>query len=306
MFNHGWPGSFLEVSKIIGNLTNPANASLPAFHVVAASIPGYGLSPAPRHPGFGSIKTAHAFNELMSQLGYDKYCMQGGDVGAYIMRHQAALFPNNVVSVHSNFWITQPEPNDLRRLAQGLTTPDEVAYINILETYETQGTGYRLMQQTQPLTLAYGLLDSPMANLMWIYALLQGYIDTTITKWSPEDIITWTMMYWIPGMYASNRWWKEMINDGDFVALEFGSIPPVKVPVAIIQFPHDLGFRMPLEWARRGGNNVLRRTLQDRGGHFASHETPDALVADMQEWFGNKELSGTKIFGHLWSTQNSS
>jgi pimeloyl-ACP methyl ester carboxylesterase len=72
LFIHGWPGSFLEVSNIIGNLTNPPNASLPAFHVVAPSIPGFGFSPTPQKPGFGPVETSHAFNELMCQLGYSK------------------------------------------------------------------------------------------------------------------------------------------------------------------------------------------------------------------------------------------
>src|SRR6478735_8409004 len=53
LFVHGWPGSFLEVGNIIGNLTNPPNSSVPAFHVVAPSIPGFGFSPAPTQPGFG-------------------------------------------------------------------------------------------------------------------------------------------------------------------------------------------------------------------------------------------------------------
>lgn len=54
LFLHGWPGSFLEVGKIIDELTNPPNSSVPAFHVVAPSLPGFGFSPAPRYPGLGT------------------------------------------------------------------------------------------------------------------------------------------------------------------------------------------------------------------------------------------------------------
>ncbi|PNP44451.1 hypothetical protein TGAMA5MH_03797 [Trichoderma gamsii] len=298
LFCHGWPGSFLEVSDIINDLTQPPNETLPAFHVVAPSIPGIAFSPAPRHPGFGPVETAHAYNELMRQLGYDKYVMQGGDIGAFILRHTAALFPKNVVSVHSNFWIQKPETNDIRRLAEGLATPDEAAFIQSIVSYMNIGSGYRLMHQTEPLTLAYSVVDSPMGNLMWVYALMQKIIDHTITRWRIDEIITWSMMYYIQGIYSSMRFYKEMVNDGDLLVLDFGTMPPVEVPIAITQFRYDLGFRMPIEWARRGGNNVLRRTLYEQGGHFAARETPDVLVNDIRQWFGDKELSGTNVFVH--------
>ncbi|KAM0417315.1 hypothetical protein ACHAPT_012696 [Fusarium lateritium] len=297
LFIHGWPGSFLEVSHIIGNLTNPPNTSLPAFHVVAPSIPGFGFSPAPRHPGFGPVETAHAFNELMHQLGYSKYVIQGGDFGGVTLRYQAHLFPNHVVSALSNFWVIQPDENDMRRLAEGLATPDEVAYINILETYINHNSGYRLMQSTEPLTLTFGMTDSPLGNAMWMYYLMAKVIDPAIMAWTPQEIITWSMMYYIQGPYGGMRFYKEVLNDGGFSLLDFGTLPLVQVPVAISQFPYDICYRMPLDWAKRGGN-VLKRTVNDHGGHFAAYEVPDLLLNDIWSWFGDKEVSGTSVFGH--------
>ncbi|RBR25422.1 uncharacterized protein FIESC28_01859 [Fusarium coffeatum] len=43
LFLHGWPGSFLEVTKILPLLTESAEDKQ-AFHVVAPSLPGYGFS----------------------------------------------------------------------------------------------------------------------------------------------------------------------------------------------------------------------------------------------------------------------
>ena len=43
LFSHGWPGSFLEVSKILPLLVSPQDGA-PAFDVVAPSLPGYGFS----------------------------------------------------------------------------------------------------------------------------------------------------------------------------------------------------------------------------------------------------------------------
>ena len=297
LFIHGWPGSFLEVSNIIGNLTNPPNASVPAFHVVAPSIPGFGFSPAPQHPGFGPAETSYAFNELMNQLGYSKYVIQGGDFGGVILRYQAHLFPDHVVSVLSNFWIIQPEENDIRRLAEGLATSDEVAYINILEGYINRESGYRLMQATEPLTVAIGMTDSPLGNAMWMYSLMAKVIDPAIKTWTPEEIITWSMMYYIQGPYGGMRFYKEVLSDGGFAALDFGTLPLVQLPAAISQFPYDITYRMPLDWAKRGGN-VLKRTVNDHGGHFAAYEVPHLLLNDIWSWFGDKEVSGTIVFVH--------
>ncbi|KAL7813117.1 alpha/beta-hydrolase [Trichoderma gracile] len=295
LFIHGWPGSFLEVSNIIDGLTNPPNKSAPAFHVVAPSIPGFGFSPAPERPGFGPIRAAHAFNELMQQLGYVRYVIQGGDFGGVILRFQAHLFPHNVVSALSNFWIIQPDQSDFRRLAQGLATSDETTYIATLETYINQASGYRILQETQPLTAALAVSDSPLGNALWMYALMAEVVDPAIKIWTPEEIITWSMMYYIQGPYAGMRFYKEVANDGALVGLDFGALPWVKIPVAISQFPYDIAYRLPLDWARRGGN-VIRRNIHDHGGHFAAYEVPDLLLRDIREWFGDRNVAGTKAF----------
>lgn len=44
LFVHGWPGSFLEVAKMLKGLTEPDDGASPAFHVVAPSLPNYGFS----------------------------------------------------------------------------------------------------------------------------------------------------------------------------------------------------------------------------------------------------------------------
>lgn len=44
LFVHGWPGSFLEVTKMLKALTNPEDEKTQAFHVVAPSLPNYGFS----------------------------------------------------------------------------------------------------------------------------------------------------------------------------------------------------------------------------------------------------------------------
>lgn len=300
LFVHGWPGSFLEVGNIINLLTNPPNDTLPAFHVVAPSIPGFAFSPAPIKPGFGPKAAAHAFNSLMHKLGYTRYVSQGGDWGAIITRYQAVFYPESVVTLLSNFFAIQPSSADLDRLTANLTTPEETTYINLVyNIFEHQNSGYRFIQQTQPLSLAYALTDSPLGLAMWIEQLVRESIDysipTTPARFSAEELVTWTLMYWIPGPYAASRIYKEGQKDGAFAGYGIGELPYITQPIAISEFPHDIIYDLPLEWARRQAN-VQARFVHDKGGHFAAFEVPELLAADIWSWFGDRNTSGTEIF----------
>src|SRR4029450_12065108 len=68
---HGWPGSFIELLKLVGPLTDPTahggNAA-DAFHVVIPSMPGHGLSPKPTSTGSDPVRIAKAWAELMPRL----------------------------------------------------------------------------------------------------------------------------------------------------------------------------------------------------------------------------------------------
>lgn len=44
LFVHGWPGSFIEVTKILPLLSDGGKGEYPAFHVVAPSLVDFGFS----------------------------------------------------------------------------------------------------------------------------------------------------------------------------------------------------------------------------------------------------------------------
>ena len=81
---HGWPGSVVELMKLIGRLTDPtahgASAS-DAFHVVIPSMPGYGFSGKPTSPGWDPVHVGKAYVELMKRLGYDALRRAGRRLG---------------------------------------------------------------------------------------------------------------------------------------------------------------------------------------------------------------------------------
>lgn len=299
LFIHGWPGSWMEVTKIIDSLTNPPNASLPAFHVVAPSIPGFGFSPAPQHDGLGPVAAGHVFQALMAQLGYDRFVIQAGDWGAAVLRVMASAYPEHVISALSNFWMRKPRASDRQALEDGSATADEAAYIRTYDNFNYNESGYRFIHQTAPLELAYALTDSPVGNAMWIDQLLQLAV-TTPNFWSTEDIITWTMMYQIPGPYAGSRFYRLAQKDGFFEnILDWGSPASarnIKPPIAISEFPADIWYRLPLSWAQRDGN-IVKRFVHDRGGHFAATEVPELLLGDIWAFFGNSSLSNLTTSG---------
>ncbi len=72
---HGWPGSVVEFLDVIPRLTDPeahGGSAADAFHVIAPSLPGYGLSEPTRTPGWDPWRVAQAFIELVRRLGYSR------------------------------------------------------------------------------------------------------------------------------------------------------------------------------------------------------------------------------------------
>ena len=65
------PGSFIEVTKLLPLLKGGTN--LPAFHVVAPSLPNFGFSSAIDKKGFGVLKYGETCHKLMLKLGYSQY-----------------------------------------------------------------------------------------------------------------------------------------------------------------------------------------------------------------------------------------
>lgn len=75
MFIHGWPGSYIEVTKMLSALKQSNNGV--SFHVVAPSLPNFGWSEGVKKKGFGLKQYATVCNKLMKSLGYDTYVTQG-------------------------------------------------------------------------------------------------------------------------------------------------------------------------------------------------------------------------------------
>ncbi|KAF8631039.1 hypothetical protein AX15_002647 [Amanita polypyramis BW_CC] len=281
LFVHGWPGSFIEVRKILPLLTQ-ASSDHPSFHVVALSLPGYGFSTAPTKKGFALSQYAELCNKLMISLGYNEYVTQGGDWGYVITRSIASLYGGKHSKAwHTNFFATGPPKFTARPLLYLSSlfvkfSPAEKAGLERTQWFRRKGYGYYFQQSTQPQTLGYGLADSPVGLLGWIYEKLVNWTDNY--EWDDDEVLTWISIYWFSraGPAASLRIYYEISES--VLEMEMPTIP-----LGYSCFPKEL-VMLPRRWMRTA--NLVFESDHTKGGHFAAYEVPELLVGDLRRMFG--------------------
>jgi pimeloyl-ACP methyl ester carboxylesterase len=280
---HGWPGSFIEFQELIGPLTDPTahgGDAADAFHVVVPSIPGHGFSVPLSEPGWTHERCARAFVALMERLGYGRYGVQGGDIGAFQGPLVGQLDPEHVIGVHANALVTFPsgDPAEMEGL-----TESEQERIARFQNYEQDMSGYMYLQGTRPQTIAYGLADSPVGQLAWIVEKFKEWTDPVADL--PEDAVNRDQMlanisvYWFTNTAgtSANLYYEGFHDPSAFAPRERGTVP-TGVAVSLTQ---DVAIRHMAE----RDHNVVHWTEFERGGHFLAMENPDGLVADMRAFF---------------------
>ncbi|KAI0180989.1 alpha/beta-hydrolase [Hypoxylon sp. FL1284] len=301
LFCHGWPGSFLEVIKVLPLLTAAGKDGEPSFHVVAPSLPNYGFSQGTSKPGFGPAQYAEVCDKLMQRLGYPRYVTQGGDWGYFVTRVMGRRYTSHVLGSHLNLIITPP-PSALRspvtvlRSALGWDSAAERAGLARTAWFRAQGSGYTNLQQTKPHTPGFALADSPAALLAWVYEKLLQWTDAY--AWADDEVLTWISVYALSdaGADASMRMYYEYAHlaapdspgGADDIFKWNGD-----VPLGLSYFPKDV-IVLPSAWARSNLGPVAFERRHDRGGHFAAYEVPELLVEDVKKMFGNEGI-GPKI-----------
>ncbi|KAF2993607.1 hypothetical protein E8E13_001566 [Curvularia kusanoi] len=291
LFVHGWPGSFIEVTKLLPLLKERERNGGPAFHVVAPSLPNFGFSSRVAKPGFALSQYAETCHRLMQQLGYDKYVTQGGDWGFFITRIMGVLYPESVLASHINMVRAQP-PSFASQPALALqhaVTPYTEAEQKGMERSDwflDQGQAYRMLQATKPQTLSYAFADSPVALLAWIYEKLVDWTDSY--PWTDDEILTWVSIYWFStsGPNAHVRiYYEAQHNPTEKVPTRARASEWIDgVKLGLAHFPKELT-PVPRIWGQTLGPVVLEST-HDKGGHFAAWERPDAIVKDLRDMFG--------------------
>ncbi|MCT1399847.1 epoxide hydrolase [Paenibacillus sp. p3-SID867] len=279
---HGWPGSPVEFLDLIGPLTDPTSYggdARDAFHLVIPSIPGFGLSGPTTEAGWTSGRTAKAFGELMSRLGYERYGVQGGDMGAIIAPELGRIAATQVSGVHVNaatMGFVPFGPVD-DSVAASFTEAEKIRLAR-LGQFMSERFGFNSIQSSRPQTLAYGLTDSPVGLLAWTSELFYGFGDYPEAV-DRDRFLTNLMLYWLTGTANSSaRMYYE--NSHDPAAWAPKDPSPVPVGVAVFQ-QSDVAIKHIGEQ----NNNIVRWNEYDRGTHFPGIDAPDLLISDVRQFF---------------------
>jgi microsomal epoxide hydrolase len=229
-----------------------------------------------------------------------------------IARSISQFYPEHTQAIHLNFIpVIPPYPwrspyQFLKSLISVPFSTKDRSSITRSIGYFTRDNAYMKVQETRPQTLGYGLHDSPVGLLAWIYDKMHSWSDGY--SWTDEEILTWVSVYWFStaGPMASTRIYyeasapkrddAEVEGEGEggelkkmdlrYISLQqvLGVRAPQNVRFAVAQFAEEL-IMFPFAWYRSIGN-VVRETEYDHGGHFAAWEVPELLAADLKAFLG--------------------
>ena len=277
---HGWPGSVFEFVDFLPRLTDPAaygGDPADAFTVVAPSLPGYGLSFRPGQTRYGVEEIAAAMARLMSDLGYARFGVQGGDWGGITAAHMAAVMPERLIGAHVNLLAVPRDPKAAAHPAYGNFHAN-------LKHWLDEETGYQWIQGTKPQTLSFALTDSPVGLAAWIVEKFRswtdcgGEVETALTR---DQMLANISFYWFTGAIGSSFYpYYFRKRRGWPVSPE----RPAQAPVGYAAFPHEM-IRPPRAFAEPSFPHLRRWTNFEKGGHFAAMEQPEALAQDVRAFF---------------------
>jgi pimeloyl-ACP methyl ester carboxylesterase len=284
IITHGWPGSFLEMTKILPLLTDPAanggNAE-DAFDVVVPSLPGYGFSDRPREKGMDPNKIAGLWVRLMEEVGYARFGAQGGDWGSTVSIALGLNHAKRMIGIHLNYIAGRFLLGG--SLEQAQSDDGTKDYLQELRGWWDREGGYSHIQATRPQTLSYGLNDSPVGLAAWIIEKFRSWSDCggdVESVFTRDELLTNVMIYWTTQTIASSA---RLYHETRERPLRLSPSSRVEPPVAVAVFPGEIA--MPPRALAERGLNITRWTAMPKGGHFAAMEQPELLAREIREFF---------------------
>ncbi len=270
ILTHGLPGSVADFLDVVAGLTDPrahGGASAPAFDVVIASIPGFGFSGPTRELGWDVGRVAGAWAQLMPRLGYHRYGAVGNDAGSLVAVELARRHPEPLIGVHVTQIWSMPRGDEGE--LDGLSDADQEA-LDVRNWFQENFGAYHDLHTQQPQTLAHALADSPVGLLAWYSQIFRDEV-------SPDFILTDVTLTWLTETVASSiRLYYENRHAPQ-------SVEPTRVPLGLAQFTDD--FTSMRRFVERDHHNIVSWNCYDRPGHFAAHQSPELLVADIRQFF---------------------
>jgi pimeloyl-ACP methyl ester carboxylesterase len=217
----------------------------------------------------------------MAALGYERFGVQGGDWGAGVSTRLAMAHPERVIGVHLNYIPGSYRPH----VGSGDRPLSEVeeAFLRKRDRWIEMDGGYGHIQGTRPLTLAYGLNDSPAGLAAWIVEKFREWSDgdgDVERRFSKDELLANVTLYWVTETIGSSM---RLYFEAGRSPLHLGPGERVRPPCAVARFAREAPMP-PREWVERG-YDVARWTEFPRGGHFAAMEEPELLAGDLRAFF---------------------
>lgn len=293
MLIHGWPGSFADFTRVIEPLANPQDPGQIAFDLVIPSIPGFGFSVPVKEKGYNMIRIATTFATLMDRLGYAKFAVHGGDMGAGIAGIMFGVAAYSLIGTHINSDFFAVAGLGMFPSDQSSFTDAEKVRLERMKQYKKDGTAYLEIQATRPDTIGIALADSPVGQLAWMVEKYKEWTDED--KQLPEDAIgldqmlTNVSLYWFNQLGASSA---AILSENMSMAFDWGGgdsqeasqWTPPKVPSAMACFGKKEDETLLKKLTSFMGEPD-RWSFYDKGCHFPAMEVPDLLVDDIRHFF---------------------
>jgi pimeloyl-ACP methyl ester carboxylesterase len=220
-------------------------------------------------------------------LGYDRFAAHGADWGTMVTSAMGHKYPQHLIGINltmaapMEIWAGEPlpaedefEPDERHAYAENIAAVAEAAS-------HTSGT-----HLLDPQTQAYGLHDSPVAQLAWMTEIRRAWSDCggdIERRFTKDELITQVMIYWLTETYVTAaRYYAEAARH-PWQSLD-GLKPVVRAPTSLSLFPREV-FVMPRKWNE--SYYELRNTSHlPTGGHFSPMEEPDLVVGEITRFFG--------------------
>jgi len=284
LLTHGWPGSVVEMTELIPLLTtsNPLTDRVGlTFDLVVPSLPGFGFSSRPTAEGMSPAVVASHFHELMHGLGYARFGVQGGDLGAGVSMRIALQHPESVIGAHTNFPSFVYDGADL-----GPDSDAGRAFDRRRAAWISEEGGYSHIHATRPQTLGYALNDSPTGLAAWILEKFHAWSDRSADRgpvpFGMDDLLTNISIYWFTQTITSSmRIYRESAAD----PLVLSSKNRITVPFGVAAFPAELPIQPKGRVAKVA--DLRRWTDAPAGGHFAAIEEPQLLATEILAFFSD-------------------
>ncbi|XP_054740688.1 juvenile hormone epoxide hydrolase 2-like [Anastrepha obliqua] len=298
---HGWPSSIREFYTLIHKLhqTHLDKNNKYIFNVVVPSLPGFAWSQGTSREGLGPVEVAVMMRNLMLRLGYNKFFIQGGDLGSLIGSHIATLFPENVYGYHSNLCTVLTGRSFMKGFFNIMFTnffgthgfEENIFPHTKLLKHLAEETGYYHLQATKPDTIGAVLTDNPVGLAAYILEKWSSltnrnyklYVNGGLNeRFTLDALLDNVMIYYLTNsITTSSRIFAENFSQQQ-ISLQMNRVP-TDVPTGCARFKHDF-IHCQDSQLKDKYRNLIHSTYFKEGGHFIALEMPELLHADFIEF----------------------